>query len=84
MFERPTELGEAPAMGGGGGRVGETGFAPKLMSSYSTQSLLSVLLLGDESSPSSSVRLSSRGEGEVGVVSVSSEEPLTVTLISLK
>ena len=85
MLARPTELGEALAVGGGGGRVGEIGFAPKLMSSYSMQSVLSVVLvLGDESSPSSSVRLSSRGEGEVGVVSVSSEDPLMVTLISLK
>ena len=72
---RPTELDDW-VVGVGGGRVGEMGFGPKLMSSYSTQSLV----LQDESS--SSVRLSS-GKGEVGVVSVSSE-PLTVTLISLK
>lgn len=55
--------------------MGEMGFGPKLMSSYSTQSLV-------VRDVSSSVRLSS-GEGEVGVVSLQSE-PLTVTLISLK
>ena len=65
---------------GPGGRVEEIGFGPKLMSSYSTQSLL---LLLEESSSSMRLSFGEEGGEVVGVVSTSSE-PLTVTLISLK